>query len=149
MDQQAQPQFQIQKVYVKDLSFSIPNSDKIWTTNWKPELHTDLKVEANKLPEENTYETVLTLEIKVENDGMIAFEAEVKQAGIFTVANMQEAQIEHAKQAFCPNILYHYAREALSDLVISGGFPQLCLSAVNFDAMYQDSLKESADNKQH
>nr|AAV28959.1 NT02FT0346 [synthetic construct] len=149
MVQQAQPQFQIQKVYVKDLSFSIPNSDKIWTTNWKPELHTDLKVEATKLPEENTYETVLTLEVKVENDGMVAFEAEVKQAGIFTVANMQEAQIEHAKKAFCPNILYHYAREAISDLVISGGFPQLCLSAVNFDAMYQDSLKESADSKQH
>lgn len=54
---------------------------------------------------------------------------------------MQEAQIEHAKKAFCPNILYHYAREAISDLVSSGGFPQLCLSAVNFDAMYQDSLE--------
>ncbi|MDE4972114.1 protein-export chaperone SecB, partial [Francisella tularensis] len=75
MDQQAQPQFHIQKVYVKDLSFSIPNSDKIWTTNWNPELHTDLKVEATKLPEENTYETDLTLEVKVENDGMVAFEA--------------------------------------------------------------------------
>ncbi|MED7788994.1 protein-export chaperone SecB [Francisella sp. 19X1-34] len=147
MDQQ--PQFQIQKVYVKDLSFSIPNSDKIWATAWKPELHTDLKVDAVNLPEENTYESVLTLEIKVENDGMTAFEIEVKQAGIFTVSNMQEEQIEHAKKAFCPNILYHYAREAVSDLVLSGGFPQLCLSAVNFDAMYQDSLNESIDGKQH
>ncbi|MED7819544.1 MULTISPECIES: protein-export chaperone SecB [unclassified Francisella] len=148
MDQQ-QPQFQIQKVYVKDLSFSIPNSDKIWSTAWRPELHTDLKVDAINLPEENTYESILTLEIKVENDGMTAFEIEVKQAGIFTVSNMQEEQVEHAKKAFCPNILYHYAREAVSDLVLSGGFPQLCLSAVNFDAMYQDSLKESADGKQH
>lgn len=147
MDQQ--PQFQIQKVYVKDLSFSIPNSDKIWATAWRPELHTDLKVDAVNLPEENTYESVLTLEIKVENDGMTAFEIEVKQAGIFTVSNMQEDQIEHAKKAFCPNILYHYAREAVSDLVLSGGFPQLCLSAVNFDAMYQDSLQESTDGKQH
>ncbi|WP_150463433.1 MULTISPECIES: protein-export chaperone SecB [Francisella] len=149
MDQQAQPQFQIQKVYVKDMSFSIPNSDKIWTTAWKPELHTDLKIEATQLPEENTYESVLTLEVKVENEGMVAFEAEVKQAGIFTVSNMQEAQIEHAKKAFCPNILYHYAREAISDLVSSGGFPQLCLSAVNFDAMYQDSLEKPVDDKQH
>ena len=90
MDQQ-QPQFQIQKVYVKDLSFSIPNSDKIWATAWRPELlHTDLKIDAVNLPEENTYESVLTLEIKVENDGMTAFEIEVKQAGIFTVSNMQE-----------------------------------------------------------
>lgn len=148
MDQQ-QPQFQIQKVYVKDLSFSIPNSDKIWTTAWKPELHTDLKIDAINLPEENTYESVLTLEIKVENDGMTAFEIEVKQAGIFTVSNMQEEQVEHAKKAFCPNILYHYARDAVSDLVTSGGFPQLCLSAVNFDAMYQDSLQESTDDKRH
>ncbi|MDE5018453.1 protein-export chaperone SecB, partial [Francisella tularensis subsp. holarctica] len=106
-------------------------------------------VDATKLPEENNYETVLNLEVKVENDGMVDFEAEVKQAGIFTVANMQEAQIENAKKAFCPNILYHYASEAISDLVISGGFPQLCLSAVNFDSMYQESLKESADSKQH
>ncbi|MDE4996806.1 protein-export chaperone SecB, partial [Francisella tularensis subsp. holarctica] len=53
------------------------------------------------------------------------------------------------KKAFCPNIHYNYAREAISDLVISGGFTQLCLSAVNFDAMYQDSLKESADSKKH
>ncbi|AIT09693.1 preprotein translocase subunit SecB [Candidatus Francisella endociliophora] len=149
MDQQAQPQFQIQKVYVKDLSFSIPDSDKIWATAWKPELHTDLKVEAVNLPEENTYESVLTLEVKVQNDGMTAFEIEVKQAGIFTVSNMEEGQIEHAKKAFCPNILYHYAREAVSDLVTSGGFPQLCLSAVNFDAMYQDSLQEVASDKQH
>ncbi|BCD92167.1 protein-export protein SecB 2 [Francisella halioticida] len=147
MDQQ--PQFQIQKVYVKDLSFSVPNSDKIWATAWKPELHTDLKIDAVNLSEENTYESVLTLEIKVENDGIIAFEIEVKQAGIFTVSNMQEEQVEHAKKAFCPNILYHYAREAVSDLVLSGGFPQLCLSAANFDAMYQDSLKGSTDGKQH
>ncbi|MDE5007326.1 protein-export chaperone SecB, partial [Francisella tularensis subsp. holarctica] len=72
---------------------------------------------------------------------MVAFEAEFKKAGIFTVANMQEAQSEQSKKAYCPNILYHYAREAISDLVSSGGFPQLCLSSVKFDAMYQDSLK--------
>jgi len=149
MDQQAQPQFQIQKVYVKDLSFTIPESDKIWTTAWKPELHTDIKVQATDLPEDNTYESVLTLEVKVQNEGMTAFEIEVKQAGIFTVSNMEEGQLDHAKKAFCPNILYHYAREAVSDLVTNGGFPQLCLSAVNFDAMYQDSLQQSANDKQH
>lgn len=147
--QQNQPQFQIQKVYVKDLSFTVPNSDKIWTTKWQPRLHTDLKVGAQSLPEENTYESELTVEVKVENDGVVAFEIEVKQAGIFTVANMQKEQIEHAKHSFCPNILYHYAREAISDLVNAGGFPQLCLSAVNFDAMYQDSLQNTKDNKQH
>lgn len=143
------PQFQIQKVYVKDASFSVPNADKIWMSEWKPQLKTDLNVSASKLPEDNTYETIITLDIKVESNGVEAFNCEVKQAGIFTVQNMTDEQIEHAKNAFCPNILYHYAREAISDLVISGGFPQLCLSPVNFDAMYQDSLKKTADNKQH
>ncbi len=152
MDQQPQensPEFQIQKLYVKDLSFSIPNLDKIWNTEWKPQLHTDIKVEAQNLPEENTYESELTVEVKVENDGVVAFSIEVKQAGIFTVLNMEEAQVEHAKQSFCPTILYHYAREAVSDLVNAGGFPQLCLSAVNFDEIYQDSLKEADETKQH
>ena len=145
---QEQPQFQIQKVYVKDTSFTIPNADKVWSKQWQPQLQTDLNVTSVKLPEENTYESVLTVDVKVENDGELAFEVEVKQAGIFTVSNMDDDQIEHAKNSFCPNMLYHYAREAISDLVTSGGFPQLCLSAVNFDAMYQDSLKQ-ADDKQH
>ena len=144
-----QPQFQIQKVYVKDASFTIPNADKVWSKQWQPQLQTDLNVTSVKLPEENTYESVLTVDVKVENDGELAFEVEIKQAGIFTVSNMDDDQIEHAKNSFCPNMLYHYAREAISDLVTSGGFPQLCLSAVNFDAMYQDSLKQAVDDKQH
>ena len=147
--QQEQPQFQMQKVYVKDISFSIPHPNKIWKTQWKPQLKTDIKITSSNLPEDDTYESVLIIDIKVDNDGVEAFEIEVKQAGIFTATNMQAEQISHAKNAFCPNILYHYARETISDLVTNGGFPQLCLSAVNFDAMYQDSLKNSEDEKKH
>lgn len=143
------PQFQIQKVYTKDVSFSIPNSDKIWTLEWKPNLKTDVKVEAISLPEENTYETVITVDVKVKNSDTDAFNIEVKQAGIFTATNMSQEQVEHAKNAFCPNILYHYAREVISDLVISGGFPQLALSPINFDAMYQETLQQAESDKQH
>ncbi len=149
MSENNQPQFQIQKVYTKDVSFSIPNADKIWNTEWQPQLKTDVNVEAITLPEESTYETTITIDVKVESNGIEAFNIEVKQAGIFTAANMSADQVEHAKQAFCPNILYHYAREVISDLAISGGFPQLALSPINFDAMYADSLKQSEDNQQH
>ena len=150
MENKAQdPQFQIQKVYVKDLSFSIPSTDKVWAKQWQPLLKTDLNISSIKLPEKDTYESTLTIDVKVENDGILAFEIEIKQAGIFTVSNMSDEQIEHAKNSFCPNMLYHYAREAISDLVTNGGFPQLCLSAVNFDAIYQDSLKSSVDTKKH
>ena len=147
MDKKAQ--FQIQKVYLKDLSFSIPNYEKIWKTSWNPELSTDLKVKSSKLPEEDTYESVIFLKVTVKNSGILAFEIDLKQAGIFSVSNMEEDQIMHARQSFCPNIIYHYAREAVSDLVISGGFPQLCLSAVNFDEMHDNSANDSKSENKH
>ena len=61
----------------------------------------------------------------------------MQQAGIFTIANLEGEQLDHALKAFCPNILYPYAREAVSDMVAKGGFPQLCLAPVNFDMLYQ------------
>ena len=74
MDNKIQePQFQIQKVYVKDASFSIPSADKVWSTQWQPQLQTDLNVTSIKLPEENTYESILTVDVKVENDGIVTW----------------------------------------------------------------------------
>jgi len=149
MEQANQPQFQIQKVYTKDLSFNIPNPTEIWTAQWAPQLKTDINITVSDLPEENTYETVLTLTVSVKNNDMDAFDAEVKQAGIFSVQNMQDDHLNHAKKAFCPNILYHFARETIADLVSNGGFPQLNLSAVNFDKMYQESTNPSKEDNTH
>ena len=139
------PQFQIQKIYVKDLSFTIPEPNKVWNNEWQPQLKTDLNVEAINLPEDNTYETTLKVNIEVTSNDVKAFEVEVKQSGIFTAINMSEEQIEHAKHSFCANVIYHYAREVISDLVVNGGFPQLCLSPINFDAMYFESKQENSE----
>ncbi|MBK2125681.1 protein-export chaperone SecB [Fangia hongkongensis] len=135
-------QFQIQKVYIKDISFEIPKGAHIFNREWKPELNIALNTQVNALPEDNIFEVVLTVEANVKCADDDAFKAEVQQAGIFVIDNMNEEQLEHAKYAFCPNILYPYAREAISDIVSKGGFPQLCLAPVNFDMLYQQKQQE-------
>lgn len=141
-------QFQIQKLYTKDISFEIPKGADAFKQEWKPELNVALNTKVTGLPEENMYEVVLTVEADVKCDDADAFKAEVQQAGIFLISNMEEGQLDHAQYAFCPNILYPYAREAVSDLVAKGGFPQLCLAPVNFDMIYQQKQQEQKDSSQ-
>lgn len=131
---QQQPTFQIHKLYVKDASFETEGGAEIFKQEWKPELNVQLNLETNQLENEQTHEVVLTVKCEVKSGDIKAFSTEVDQAGIFTIGNMEEAQKEQTLKAFCPNILYPYAREAISDMVMKGGFPQLCLAPVNFDA---------------
>ena len=147
MSEQANPQFNIQKIYAKDMSFEIPEGATIFQSQWQPELNVALNTTAKKLAEDNVYEVVLSVEATVKCDGKEAFKAEVQQAGIFNIVNMPEDQMEHTQYAFCPNILYPYAREAISDLVSKGGFPQLCLAPVNFDMLFAQK-KEQATEQQ-
>ncbi|WP_395946264.1 protein-export chaperone SecB [Caedibacter taeniospiralis] len=135
-------QFQIQKIYTKDISFEIPKGAEAFKQEWKPELNVALNTKVTRLPEDHMFEIVLTVEADVKTAKSDAFKAEVQQAGIFLISNMKEEQLDHAQYAFCPNILYPYAREAISDLVARGGFPQLCLAPVNFDMIYQQKQQE-------
>lgn len=137
-------QFIIQKIYIKDISFQIPNGTLIFNQSWKPELNIALNTEVNTLTEKNIYEAVLNVEAHVKCDNKDAFKIEVQQAGIFQISNMDNKQLNHAKYAFCPNILYPYARETISDIVTKGGFPQLCLAPVNFDILYQQKQQEKS-----
>ena len=102
--QQSAPQFAIQRVYTKDLSFETPNSPAIFQKEWKPELKLDLDTRSNKLAE-GTYEVVLALTVTATVEGQTAFLAEVQQAGIFTIGNLPEPQLAHTIGAFCPNTL--------------------------------------------
>ncbi|WP_116964128.1 protein-export chaperone SecB [Fastidiosibacter lacustris] len=138
-------QFQIQKIYTKDVSFEIPKGANAFKQEWKPELTVSLNTKVNNLPEDNMYEVVLTVEAEVKSGTTDAFSAEVQQAGIFVIANMEDKQLDHAQYAFCPNILYPYAREVISDLVAKGGFPQLCLAPVNFDTIYQQKVEKQKE----
>ena len=141
-NQQAQDaQFMIQRIYVKDLSFETSNTPAVFQQKWEPELSLDLNTEHNKI-DENVYDVALTVTATVKNQGETAFLCEVKQAGIFTIQGAAQEQLDHLLGSFCPNILFPYAREAITAEVIRGSFPQLVLAPINFDALYMQQMEE-------
>ncbi|WP_341502349.1 protein-export chaperone SecB [Gallaecimonas sp. GXIMD4217] len=137
------PQFHIQRIYAKDISFETPNSPTIFQKEWKPEVKLDLDTRSNKLSDD-VYEVVLNLTVTTKVGEDVAFLCEVQQAGIFTVANMPEPQLAHTLGAFCPNVLFPYARETISNLVNRGTFPALNLAPVNFDALFAQYVQQRA-----
>lgn len=144
-----QQQFAIQRVYTKDISFETPNSPAIFTEKWEPEINLDLNTTNGKL-HENVYEVILTLTVTAKAGDKTAYLVEVKQAGIFGIAGFGEQELGHMLGAYCPNVLFPYAREVISDLVSKGTFPQLLLAPLNFDAIYAQHLQrqQAGDSEQ-
>ncbi|BCJ09364.1 MULTISPECIES: protein-export chaperone SecB [Pseudomonas] len=134
------PQFSLQRIYVRDLSFEAPKSPQIFRQQWEPSVSLDLNTRQKAL-EGDFHEVVLTLSVTVKNGDEVAFIAEVQQAGIFLIANLDASSMSHTLGAFCPNILFPYARETLDSLVTRGSFPALMLSPVNFDALYAQEMQ--------
>ncbi|MDM1696029.1 protein-export chaperone SecB [Thiopseudomonas alkaliphila] len=138
-EQQA-PQFSLQRVYVKDLSFEAPKSPEIFRAAWEPAVGLELNTSQSNIGDD-FYEVVLTLTATVKTGEEVAFIAEVQQAGIFLIQGLEEAAMSHTLGSFCPSILFPYAREALDSVVIKGSFPALMLAPVNFDALYAQELE--------
>gem|GEM_PF-9109 len=128
-------QFSLQRIYVRDLSFEAPKSPEIFRHEWNPSVALDLNTKQKAL-EGDFHEVVLTLSVTVKTGEEVAFIAEVQQAGIFLIKGLEPQAMSHTLGAFCPNILFPYAREALDSLVTRGSFPALMLAPVNFDALY-------------
>lgn len=133
--EQTEVQFSIQKVYVKDISFETPNSPEVFKMEWKPAVDMHLTNEATPLGE-NLFDVVLSVTITVKLEDKTAYLVEINQAGVFHIKNIPDDVIERMLATVCANILFPFAREAVSDIVTRGGFPQLLLSPVNFDALY-------------
>ena len=140
-EDQSGPQFAIQRVYTKDVSFETPNSPAIFQSDWQPEIKLDLDTRSNKLAE-NTYEVVLAVTVTATVDEKTAFLAEVQQAGIFTIGNLPEAQLAHTIGAFCPTTLFPYARETIASMVNRGSFPQFNLAPVNFEGLFASYVQQ-------
>lgn len=138
-----QGQFAIQKVYVKDLSFETPHSPGIFQEKWDPAVNMDLSNGAVRL-EDSYYEVVLSITVTVTINAKTVYLVEVQQAGIFYIAGFPDEDIDHMLSTICPNILFPFTREAVSDLVTRGGFPQLLLAPVNFEALYQEKRKKQS-----
>ena len=146
-DQEAHgPEFAIQRIYVKDLSFEAPSAPQIFRENWEPKVNIDLHSSSTEV-EGSISEVVLAVTVTVRLGEKVAFIAEVKQSGIFTIGEFDDEQKKQIIGSFCPNILFPYAREAITDLVTRGGFPQIYLAPINFDAVYQQQLQQAAKEK--
>ena len=139
--EEQQVQFAIQRVYVKDISFESPNAPEIFQKEWKPEVKLDLDTKSRKLADD-TYEVVLSLTVTTTVGEETAFLCEVQQAGIFGIGNVPDQQLAHMLGSFCPNILFPYAREAITSMVTRGTFPQLNLAPVNFDALFASYVQQ-------
>ncbi|WP_150138892.1 protein-export chaperone SecB [Candidatus Enterovibrio escicola] len=139
-------EFTIQRVFLKDVSFEVPNSPSVFQQEWNPDVNLELDTHSHELGE-GVFEVVLRLTVTVKNNDCNAFLCEVQQGGIFTVGRMESSQLAHCLGAFCPNILFPYARETISSLVVKGTFPQLNLAPVNFDTLFMDYLKKQPQTK--
>ncbi len=139
------PQFSLQRIFVKDLSFEAPKSPEIFREDWSPQVEMDLNTRQRSL-EGDFHEVVLTITVTVKTTDEVAFIVEVQQAGIFLIQGLDEASKGHALGAFCPGLLFPYARETIDSLVVRGSFPALMLAPVNFDALYAQELERMQAN---
>lgn len=136
------PHFGIVRIYLKDVSFETPNSPEVFRQDFKPEVNLQLNTSVNKL-DGDLFEVVLNVTVTSKQGDKTGFLVEVQQAGIFELKGYDEAQKGSVLGAYCPNTLYPFAREAISDLVVKGGFPQLLLSPINFDALYTQKMNQA------
>lgn len=142
----AEMTFQIQRIYAKDVSFEAPNAPQVFQQDWQPEVKLDLDTASSQLAED-VYEVVLRVTVTSTLGENTAFLCEVQQAGIFTVGGLEGTQLAHCLGAYCPNILFPYARECVTSMVTRGTFPQLNLAPVNFDALFMNYLQQQTDGQ--
>ena len=132
---EAQPSFQIEKIYIKDLSLELPNAPQIFLQSENPQLEIQVRNEGQKFSDP-LYEVVVTVTVTARVGEKTLFLAEAAQAGIFSLRDIPEADIAPLLGIACPNILYPYVREAISDMVTRAGFPPVLLAPVSFEALY-------------
>jgi preprotein translocase subunit SecB len=135
------PQVGLQKVFLKDVSFESPNAPTIFSGEWKPHYSLNMTTRSNNLGND-TYEVILETTIEAKQGETVAFLAEVQQGGIFLLKGFREEELTQVIATFCPAQIYPYTREVIADLVGKGGFPQLHLHPVSFDAMFAKAQAE-------
>lgn len=145
MSEQQQPVFAIEKIYVKDLSLEIPNAPNIFLERDTPEINLQLGTKSQGIGEE-LYEVLLTVTVTAKIKDKNMFLVEAQQAGIFRIRNIPAGEIEPVLGIGCPNILFPYLREVVSDIVTRAGFPPVILNPVNFEAIYQQKNAEAKPN---
>jgi preprotein translocase subunit SecB len=140
--QQEQAQFQLQKIYLKDASFELPNAPQVFQEDGQVEIKMNLAQKVEKLAE-GVQEVNLTVTVTATIGEKTAYLAEVQQAGIFAITGLNEQSEHAAVNTLCPHTLFPYARRVITDLVADGGFPPLVLQPINFDQIYAQRMQEA------
>ncbi|MFV1922357.1 MAG: protein-export chaperone SecB [Methylotenera sp.] len=145
--QGAQAGFGIEKLYVKDASIEVPNAPQVYTNRTAPQVNVELANSASKL-DDGVFEVSIKVTVTAKIEESTAFLVEVTQAGIFGIRGIPDENLEMILAITCPNILFPYAREAVSDMVTRAGFMPILLNPINFEALYaQQKMEENKTEK--
>lgn len=143
-EEQNLPQAAIQKIYVKDISFEAPNLPEMFSVEYKPQVKMEMNSKSRKVADDN-YEVILTISVKSEIEDKTVFLAEVQQACILFVKNVNEEQLQHTLSVMGPETLYPYIRETIASLIGKTGFPAVQLAPINFQVLYMQKLQQQAE----
>lgn len=146
MPETEQPVFSIEKIYVKDLSLEVPNAPQIFLDRDPPQVEVGLQSEAGGIGD-GVFEVALTVTVTARLGEKTVFLVEAAQAGIFQIRNVPEEELEPVLAIACPNILFPYARETVSDIINRAGFQPILLAPVNFETLYRQRLEQQAQQQ--
>lgn len=138
-------QLLLQKIYIKDLSFESPRSPDVFSKDAAPQTQLNIRSNAREVATD-TQEVTLTLTIEAKDQDKTLFLIELVQAGVFLIRGYTDDERHMLTGSYCPGSLYPFAREAIADIVTRGGFPQLLLQPINFDALYAQALRDRAQS---
>jgi preprotein translocase subunit SecB len=140
-------QLSLQKVYIKDASFEVPGAPQIFQEQGQPQVQLNLSQQVATLAD-SVYEVVLTVTVTCKLAEKTAYLAEVQQAGVFGMSGFDSGNRDAVLATYCPNVLFPYARQIVSDLIQNGGFPPFLLQPINFEALYAEQMRRRADGTQ-
>jgi preprotein translocase subunit SecB len=141
------PQFMLQRIYLKDMSFEAPQGVEAFKQQWNPKIGQDLNTTSTRI-DENHYEVVLKITVNVTMEDKTIFLVEVQQAGLFLVKDIEGPALAQLLNTMCPQILFPYAREAVDNCALKGSFPALALPPINFDALFARAIAQQKEQAQ-
>ena len=143
---QSQAQFTVEKIYIKDVSFEAPNAPAVFNEQGQPQLNMNLNQKVGRL-EGDLFEVILGVTLTCTLNDKTVYLAEVEQAGIFGLAGFDERTLDMMLGTYCPNVLFPYVRQSISDLITNGGFPPFYMQPINFEALYAEGLRRRAEGQ--
>jgi preprotein translocase subunit SecB len=140
----SQAQFTVEKIYVKDVSFEAPNTPQVFNEQGQPQLNMNLNQKVGRL-DGGLFEVILGVTLTCTLNDKTVYLAEVEQAGIFGLAGFDDRTLDMMLGTYCPNVLFPYVRQSISDLITNGGFPPFYMQPINFEALYAEGLRRRAE----